>query len=66
MDDEHISPAETQDKLEHKRIRRDKLSALRIQGKEQYHINSFAKTHLSNAIKEQFRSIQDTEVSITG
>ncbi|MCC8015908.1 MAG: lysine--tRNA ligase [Clostridiales bacterium] len=51
---------------EQKQIRIDKLAALRKSGKDPFEITSANQTHKSNEIKENYESLEGSDVSVCG
>ncbi len=68
MSEERTAPAAMTEKQRSEllQIRRDKLAALQAAGKDPFKITKFAVTHHSDEIKNGFKTLENTEVTVAG
>ncbi|MGI6153861.1 MAG: lysine--tRNA ligase [Christensenellaceae bacterium] len=66
MADQQANNTETQDLNEILRIRREKLGALREEGKDPYQITNYDQTHSSTEIVDRFDEYEGKDVSVAG
>ena len=68
MSEERTAPAAMTEKQRSEllQIRRDKLAALQSAGKDPFKITKFAVTHHSDEIKNGFKTLENTEVTVAG
>ena len=68
MSEERTAPAAMTEKQRSEllQIRRDKLAALQAAGKDPFKITKFAVTHHSDEIKNGFKTLENTAVTVAG
>ena len=65
MSEQHVNEQEL-DINQLRKVRRDKLAALQAEGKDPFHITKYDQSHYSQAIKDQYETLEGTDVSIAG